>query len=544
MTELPESISALMAQSARLFADRPAIIDGATRLSYSELAHLANRATRSLIGAGVRPGDRVSIWSPNTTHWVVAALGIHGAGATLVPLNTRFTRPEAIDILDRTGARVLFLPDRFLGRDFIETLKGDGAPARALPVGELPHLELVVQIPIEGRESGAHPGVIGWDRFLEDGDDAGQASSHVDGDALCDLLFTSGTTGRPKGAMSSHRQTIAVAAAWAECAEVTERDVYLVINPFFHSFGYKAGWVVCLLRGAAIVPQIKFDIDVALDTIARERVTILPGPPTLFHSLLAHPRRDDYDLSSLRLAVTGSAPVPVALVERMQTELRFETIITAYGLSEAVVVTMCRPGDDPETISRTSGCATSEFEVRIADETGRELDPGVDGEIQLKGPNVMLGYLDDPASTAAAFTSDGWFKTGDVGHLDARGYLTITDRLKDMYTCGGFNVYPAEVENAILRLRSVVECAVLGTPDDRLGEVGIAFVVAHREPAPTEEEVIAHCREHLANFKVPRHVMIVDSLPHNASGKVLKRELRASQPTEGQASRSTTSAMP
>jgi acyl-CoA synthetase (AMP-forming)/AMP-acid ligase II len=547
MTELPESIPALIAQSALLFADRPAIVDGATRISYSELAHLADRATRSLMAAGVRPGDRVSIWSPNTMHWIVAALGIHGAGATLVPLNTRFTRSEAIDILDRTAARVLFLPDRFLGRDFLETLRGDGKgePGRALPVGELPRLQLVVQIPIEGRPSAsADAGVIGWDRFIDGGDDAGQPFPHVNGDDLCDLLFTSGTTGLPKGAMSSHRQTIAVAAAWAELAEVTERDVYLVINPFFHTFGYKAGWVVCLLRGAAIVPQIKFDIDVALETIVLERVTILPGPPTLFHSLLAHPRRDDYDLSSLRLAVTGAAPVPVALVERMQTELQFETIITAYGLSEAVVVTMCRPGDDPETISRTSGCATSEFEVRIADASDRALDPGVDGEIQLRGPNVMLGYLDDPASTAAAFTSDGWFKTGDVGHLDPRGYLTITDRLKDMYTSGGFNVYPAEVENAILRLKGVVECAVLGTPDERLGEVGIAFVVADRDPAPTEDEVIAHCREHLANFKVPRHVVIVDSLPHNASGKVLKRELRASQPTASQARRSTTSAIP
>lgn len=538
MNELPASLPALLEQSARRFGERTAIVEGSARLTYIELAELVRRVTRSLLAGGVTPGDRVAIWSPNTLHWIAAALGAHGAGATLVPLNTRFTRSEAIDILERTAARVLFVPDRFLGRDYLDSLRDGSEPADGdRPVAALPELRLAVQIPIEGGAASA-PGVIAWDRLLERGEDHGSQLPHVAGDDLCDVLFTSGTTGRPKGAMSSHRQTIAVAAAWAERAEVSERDVYLVINPFFHSFGYKAGWVVSLLCGATIVPQIRFDIDAALATVARERVTILPGPPTLFHSLLAHPRRSAHDTSSLRLAVTGAAPVPVALVQRMWRELSFETVITAYGLSEAVVVTMCRPGDDAETISHTSGCAASDFEIRISDDAGQELAPGLDGEIQLRGPNVMLGYLDDPVATAAAFTGDGWFRTGDVGHLDDRGYLTITDRLKDMYTSGGFNVYPAEVENAILGLDAVVECAVLGTPDDRLGEVGLAFVVTAPQAMLSADQVIEHCRTRLANFKVPRQVQFVSELPHTAAGKVLKRELRA------QSSRSTTSAMP
>jgi acyl-CoA synthetase (AMP-forming)/AMP-acid ligase II len=530
VTELPQSLPALIEQSAHGFGERLAIIDGATRLSYRELAALVGRTTRALIASGVRPGDRVSVWSPNTFHWIAAALGAHGAGATLVPLNTRFTGAEAHDILSRTATRVLFVPDRFLGKDYLETLRNaDSAVARAgQPVDALASIELVVQIPVEGR-SGARaddPHVVTWEQLLARADTDTHSTPSVSGEDVSDFLFTSGTTGRPKGAMSSHRQTIAVAAAWAERARVTTRDVYLIINPFFHSFGYKAGWVVSLLRGATIVPQLKFDVDLALATVERERVTILPGPPTLFHSLLAHPRRADYDLSSLRLAVTGSAPVPIALVDRMREELTFEEIITAYGLSEAVVVTMCRPGDDPETISRTSGCATADFELRIADDGGRTLGPGEDGEIQLRGPNVMLGYLDDPSATEAAFTADGWFKTGDVGHLDQRHYLTITDRLKDMYTCGGFNVYPAEVENALLRLDAVVECAVVGYPDERLGEVGLAFVVTDGAQQLREDEVIEHCRGLLANFKVPRRVVFLDELPHSAAGKVLKRELR------------------
>jgi len=191
-----------------------------------------------------------------------------------------------------------------------------------------------------------------------------------------------------------------------------------------------------------------------------------------------------------------------------------------------VVVTMCKAGDDAETISHTSGCATAEFELRIADAEGNVLPAGEAGEIQLRGPNVMVGYLDDPEATAAAIEPDGWFHTGDVGHLDERGYLTITDRLKDMITVGGFNVYPAEVENAILGLDEVVECAVVGIPEERLGEVGLAYVVGRDGHSLDAASVIAACRERLANFKVPRQVEILDELPHNAAGKVLKRELR------------------
>jgi acyl-CoA synthetase (AMP-forming)/AMP-acid ligase II len=539
--QLPDNLPALIEQSAAAFGDRPAIVDGPTTLSFSELAAQVRQLSRALVFSGLRAGDRVSIWSPNTFHWIVSALAAHRAGATLVPLNTRFTGTEARDILSRSSVRVLFVPDSFLGRDFLQLLREsytdtaderlDGRAASG-PVAGLPELQLVVQIPVEGGgEVQGAGGVTTWEEITR----LGAEQPHVEpaplsGESLCDILFTSGTTGRPKGAVSTHRQTIAVAASWADCADVSDRDVYLIINPFFHSFGYKAGWVVALLKGATIVPVLKFDLDSTLETIARERVTILPGPPTVFYSLLAHPRRDDYDMSSLRLAVTGSAPVPVALIERMRRELSFETILTAYGLSEAVVVTMCRPDDTPETISQTSGCAVTDFQVRIAEESGRVLGPGEDGEIQLRGPNIMVGYLDDPEATAAAYTDDHWFRTGDIGHMDQRGYVTITDRLKDMFTSGGFNVYPAEVEDAILSFEGIIECAVIGSPDDRLGEVGLAFVRTNREPSPTEQEIIEHCRTRLANFKVPRRVVFVEDLPHSAAGKVLKRELRESAP--------------
>lgn len=540
MINPPQTLCALMEESSKRYGDRLAVIDGPWRLSYADLAAQGRTMARALMASGVHAGDRVAVWLPNTAHWLVAALGAHGAGASLVPMNTRYTGYEAADVLRRTGARVLFLPDRFLGQDYLAALMqaapGAFAPG---PVGGLDQLTLAVRVPVgagdqeqvNGGKAAPPPGVVTWEHLLARAIQASEESARaraaqVRADDVADIIFTSGTTGAPKGAVSTHRQTIAVAAAWAERAQATDRDVYMIIAPFFHTFGYKAGWVVALLSGATIVPQLTFNIDRVLEQIERERVTMLPGPPTIFQELLAHSRRDQHDLSSLRLVVTGAAMVPVALIERMWTELAIETILTAYGLTEAVVVTMCLPGDDAQTISGTCGCAAADFEIRIAGADGQELGPGDDGEVQLRGPNVMVGYLDDPAATRAAIEPDGWLHTGDIGHLDERGYLTITDRLKDMFTVGGFNVYPAEVENAIMRLDSVIDCAVVGKPDERLGEVGLAFVVTRPGSGLSTQDVIAHCRERLANFKVPREVVFVGQLPRNAGGKVLKRELR------------------
>ena len=468
---------------------------------------------RFLIARDVAPGARVAVWAPNTHHWVAAALGIHYAGATLVPVNTRYTGPEALELLQRTGAVALFVAGPFLGRDRLAELRA------AAGADGLPALHTVVQIPLD--DSPVPAGAVGWDDIdaLAAARRAGAADARaaaVRPDDVSDILFTSGTTGRRKGVLSAHRQVIDVARAWADCGEVDARDRYLVINPFFHSFGYKAGIVVCLLTGATIVPQAVYDVEAAMRLIAAERITVLPGAPTIYQTILDHPARAEHDLSSLRFAVTGAAVVPVALVERMQSELSFEIVLTAFGMTEAVVATMCRRDDPPEVVARTCGRAVAGFEARI----------GEQGELLLRGPNVMLGYLDDPAATAEAIDPDGWLHTGDVGTLDDAGYLTITDRLKDMYISGGFNVYPAEVEQALARLDGVAEAAVVGAPDARLGEVGVAVIVRRPDVALEADAVVAYCRERLANFKVPKRVVFVDALPRNPSGKVLKGVLR------------------
>ena len=535
---MQRTIPAAVASAAREFGDAPALAEpGGPRLSYRELHERVVVVARALIAEGVAPGDRVAIWSPNTHHWVLGALGTLYAGATLVPVSTRFTGPEALDVISRSRARALIVAGSFLGTDRLAALRAAAGsissqnvtpPARSSP--GLPGL--VVGVPVqESAEGPLADGVVGWSRLDElaapvPAELATGRAAAVRPDDVSDILFTSGTTGRSKGAMSAHRQSLAVARAWAECGCLTRQDRYLVANPFFHSFGYKAGILACLVTGAVIVPQLVYDAEQAMRLIEAERITVFPGAPTVYQTILDHPGRGDRDLSSLRLAVTGAAPVPVTLVERMRRELSFDTVLTAYGLTEAVVATMCRPGDDPDTVARTSGRATAGFEVRIAGAGGRPPGPGQPGEILLRGPNTMLGYDGDPAATRAAVDADGWLHTGDVGVLDPRGYLTVTDRLKDMYICGGFNVYPVEVEQVLARLDGVAEAAVIGVPDARLGEVGKAFVVTRPGHTVTEAEVLAFCGERLANYKRPRSVEFRAGLPRNPSGKPLKRLLR------------------
>jgi len=532
-----QTIPAALASAAREFGDAPALAgpDG-PRLSYRQLAGRATAIARVLYADGVEPGDRVAIWSPNTHHWVLGALGTFCAGATLIPVNTRFTGPEALDVIARSGASALIVAGPFLGTDRLAALRaaatGPGAVA-GTGGGGLARLRRIVQVPVEPGQVPAD-GAIGWAEFEERAAAvpagvaalADERAAAVRPDDVSDILFTSGTTGRSKGVMSAHRQSLAVARAWAECGQLTSGDRYLVINPFFHSFGLKAGILACLVSGAALVPQLVYDPGAAMALVESERITVLPGPPTIYQTILDHPGRAARDLSSLRLAVTGAATVPVALVERMRREMSFETVLTAYGLTEAVVATMCRPGDDPQTVATTSGRAAAGFEVRIAGPDGGEAKPGDPGEILLRGPNLMLGYAGDPAATRAAIDAGGWLHTGDIGRLDDSGNLTITDRLKDMYICGGFNVYPAEVEQVLARLDGVAESAVIGVPDARLGEVGRAHLVTRPGHSLDEAAVLAFCRERLANYKVPRQVVFAAGLPRNASGKLLKRQLR------------------
>jgi acyl-CoA synthetase (AMP-forming)/AMP-acid ligase II len=511
------TIPRLLRNASEWFGDRPALEDGDGVLSFSDLAAEALRAARAFMATGIGRGDRVAIWAPNSREWVIGALGLQTAGACLVTLNTRFKPAEAAYVLRRSGTRLLLTVGDFLGTNYADSLVAE----------ELPELEQILTL------SGTAVRGTPWSDLLARADEIPEADAvgrleSVTPDDLSDLLFTSGTTGHPKGVMTAHGQNLAVFDLWSRGVGLREGDRYLIVNPFFHSFGYKAGWLACLIRGATAIPHQVFDPGAVLERIAKERISVLPGPPTLYQSILAYPDRARHDLSSLRLAVTGAAAIPVEMIHRMRSELGFDSVITAYGLTECCgTVSMCQEGDDAETIATTSGRALPGTEVRCIDPAGREVSRGEPGEVVVRGFNVMQGYFDDPEETAKTIDADGWLHTGDIAVMDERGYLRITDRIKDMYICGGFNCYPAEIENKLFEHEAVAQAAVVGIPDERMGEVGMAFVV----PAPgvelTPDAMIAWCREQMANYKVPRRVEVVKELPMTASGKVQKFALRA-----------------
>ena len=516
---LPATIPFVLERAASEYADGEALVERGLRLSFSDLGEAVDVAARAMVASGIEPGDRVGIWAPNMARWAIAALGAYRCSATVVTVNTRFKGPEAAYVLRAAGARLLLTATDFLDTDYVALLGDRGA---------VPDLaEIVV---LAGR---ARSDTTSWDDFLRRADGVPASASAtrataIASDDVSDILFTSGTTGAPKGAMLTHGASVRAYDAWATVVGLRRGDRYLIANPFFHAFGLKAGILASLVKGATMIPHAVFDVPSVMRRVAEERVTMLPGPPAVYQTILDHPELDSYDLSTLRLAVTGAAAVPVEMIRRMRDELTFETIVTGYGLTESTgIATMCRHDDDPETIATTAGRPIPDVEVQIVDDDGRTLAPGEPGEVVIRGYNVMKGYYGDPGASATTIDEAGWLHSGDIGVLDTDGNLRITDRKKDMFIVGGFNAYPAEIENMILAHSDVGQVAIVGVPDQRLGEVGMAFVVPRPGAELAPDALVEWCREQMANYKVPRYVELVESLPLNASNKVLKYELRA-----------------
>lgn len=503
------TMGVLLDEAAGRWGDLPFVReeDGGV-LSFADFRHAARAVSRALLARGAQKGDRIAIWAPNSGAWAIVAAGATQIGLELIPLNTRFKGAEAEDILRRGEVRWLFTVTGFLGLDYAAMLEGR----------DLPRLEEVVFL-------GAGP-LGGLDEWLAAKDGASDADvsaaiAAIGNDDTVDVLFTSGTTGRPKGVMSSHQQNLRTFQAWSDAVGLRQGDHYLIVNPFFHTFGYKAGWIAALLQGATIFPVAQFNAAQVLETIAAERITVLPGPPTIFQSLLDEPGRNVADTASLRLAVTGAASVPPVLIRRMRDALGIDDVLTAYGLTESGgCVSATQAGDPVELVASTCGRPIPGVEVRLVDGEGRDVPTGEPGELLVRGFNVMKGYLADPQATAETIDSEGWLRTGDIATQDERGYLRITDRAKDMFICGGFNCYPAEIEARLLEHPDIARVAVVGRPDERMGEVGHAVVVARPGAARDDKALLAWCREEMANYKVPRSVEWVDELPVNASGKV------------------------
>ena len=492
-----------------------AVKDGDIAVSYSQLSEAMGRCAAAWQRLGLRQGDRVAIWAPNSLEWIIAALGIQAIGATLVPLNTRLKGAEVQYILNRTRTRFIATTRSFLDVDY----------TAELAAVDLPHLERIVVMPA-ATDCGE------WDAFLTEPSNidiqkALESRGRVDPNAASDIIFTSGTTGVPKGVVTTHAQNIWNYHTWSDTLGLTAADRSMVIFPFSHCAGYKAGWLAAFLNGAVVCPEPVLDIPRIVDRISANRISFICAPPAVFHAILATPPEQRGDYSSLRIVMIGGASIPPTLIERMRTELKIANIVTAYGLTETGgTATMTRKGDDPETIADTSGKALPGIGLRCIGADGQTVARDEPGEIVIRGRNVMREYFEDPGATAETIDADGWVHTGDIGILDSSGNLRVIDRRKDMFIMGGFNCYPAEIERMMCAHPGISQVAVIGIPDGRMGEVGKAFIVLRPGVSVSAEDIISWCRKTMANYKVPRQVAFVGELPVNASGKVQKVQLR------------------
>jgi acyl-CoA synthetase (AMP-forming)/AMP-acid ligase II len=512
MTTIPQLLTA----AARRAPSHPALVAQDGQISFAALEHEADRAACAFLAAGLSKGERVGIWAPNMWEWVAAAIGAQRVGGVLVPLNTRLRGGEVADVVRRASVKYLIAIGDFLGRYYPDMLAGETMP------------DLRRLIVLRG-DNQAHEN---WAHFIAQGarvpDEVLHArAAEIGPDDIADIMFTSGTTGASKGAVFDHKRSIGGAAAWVNISHLTAADRYCVFGPFSHNASYKAGWVAGLLAGATIYWPEAYDAVSILGLIAQNKITVMPAPPTVWLEAHACPSRRDFDISSLRFLSTGATTVPIELMRRLKRDLDIGVISTGYGMTECCgSATHTLWTDDIDRVATTCGKPIPGTEIKIVNALGEECAAGEAGEVLIRDSKLLIEYLDNSQATHEALDKDGWLHSGDAGILDAQGYLKITDRLKDMYIVGGFNVYPAEIERQMSALEGLHACAIIGVPDQRLGEVGHAFIVRARGSTLTESEVLAWSKTHLANYKIPRGVTFVNELPLNATGKVVKFKLK------------------
>lgn len=515
------TIPAVLREAANVHKGRPALVsqsDGT--MSFAELDRAADLVAKALIADGAMPAERAAIWAPNMWEWIAVAVGIQRAGGVMVPLNTRLKGGEVADIVRRGKISRVFAIGNFLDRYYPAMLRGEA----------LPELKRVIVLRATPAQLGGREEI--WDSFIARGaatsaSELARREAGVTADSVADIMFTSGTTGAPKGAVFDHRRSLAGGRAWARISRQQADDRFCVFGPFSHNASYKAGWLAGLMTGSTIYWPEAYDSVSVLDLIATARISVMPAPPTVWQEVLANPHWRDWDISSLHFLSTGATVVPIELMKRLEAETSIAEITTGYGMTECCgSATHTRPGDSMERVAYTVGVAIEGTEIRVAGPDGRPLPVGTPGEVLIRDDKVLIEYLDNAEATRTTIDAEGWLRSGDVGTLDADGYLKLTDRLKDMYIVGGFNVYPAEIEKQMGSLPGLYQAAIVGVPDARLGEVGHAFIVRSQGSTLTGEEVIRWSKANLATYKVPRGVTFLDALPRNATGKVIKFALK------------------
>ncbi|HUM14816.1 MAG TPA: AMP-binding protein [Candidatus Nitrosotalea sp.] len=529
MTDLGPALTLgqMVDRAAARFPDQEAIVFKGERVTYAQLKRRADDFARGLLALGLGRGDHVVLWMPNCVEWNVANLGIAKIGAVTVTCNSRYKALEIDYLLRQSDAKALIMVDRFAAAavDYLGILQ------ELCPDGDRGAFPMLRHVIVLGARR--PPDAIGFEEVERTGH--GDSTGRLDGIAIqpedpVEMLYTSGTTGEPKGCLLSHGNMYFKCRVYTDLHGWTSADRYLVPVPYFHIFGSMGGVAANCLVGSTQVVMDIFDPLEAMRLIEAERVTVFSGVPTMFITVLGHPAFGRHDLRSLRTGSIGAAPVPVEIMRKIidpERGLGMDALVV-YGLTEATGGThWTRSGDPVEKRVSTVGLRTSEIEDRVVDPaTGRELPAGEEGELCIKGPTLMLGYYRKPQATADKIR-DGWLHTGDMAVKDADGYVRITGRLTDMIIVGGFNTYPAEIEDFFLRHPKVLDVSIVGVPDPIMGEAVMAFVIAKDGASLRPEEIVAFARGKIANFKVPKYVEIVDRFPLTGSGKVQKFKQKA-----------------
>ncbi|MER5939276.1 o-succinylbenzoate--CoA ligase [Streptomyces sp. NPDC001928] len=491
-----EGLGSWPARRARKTPHRTALIHGGTPTSYATLHHRTTRLAHALRDRGVRRGDRIGYLGPNHPSYLEALFAAGTLGAVFVPLNTRLAGPEIAYQLADSGAKALVY-----------------GPSHAGLVAGLPGSTDIRTYVEVGPE---------YEAALASASDE-PIDAPVTPDDTCIIMYTSGTTGRPKGAMLTHGNITWNALNVLVDIDLIADERALVSAPLFHTAGLNMLTLPVLLKGGTCVLVEAFDPSATFDLIARHRITFMFGVPTMFDQLARHPRWPEADLSSLRILTCGGSPVPTPLIAAYQE--RGLTFLQGYGMTEAA------PGalflDAEHAVSKAGSAGVPHFfsDVRVVRPDLAPVDVGETGEIVVRGPHVMPGYWGLPDETAASF-AEGWFRSGDAARIDEDGYVFIVDRIKDMIISGGENIYPAEIEDLLLAHPDIVECAVIGVPDDKWGEVPRAVVVPREGATLDPDEVLASLSGRLAKYKIPKSVVLADELPRTASGKLLKSRVR------------------
>ncbi len=535
----PRTLDQLFDAMAGEFAGRPCVVTDDASWSYAEMKAWSERLAAGLAQSGVKPGDHVGLLMANYPHFVAAKLAIARAGAVCVPINFLNRRDELGYLLKQSDQVLLITMDSFRGLDYLGFLD-ELAPGWERSGGgeSFPRLRQVVVMPTGERP--ARPGLRTLDDLAASGERAGawQPPAHPDPDSLCDIIYTSGTTGAPKGVMISHDMMLRTAfgSSWGRAFEDGRRILFSL--PMYHVYGYVEGLLASWFVGGAIVPQLRFDAAETLDGIERHQATDVLLIPTMTLALVDEQKKRRRPLASLHSMISSGGRSPATLWPEIDQWLGPVELTTGYGMTEVTASsTVTRPDDPPERRLHTNGRLRDVgpagdpalggrlVAYRVVDpETLQDVPPGEVGELVARGPGVTAGYYNKPEATAEAFTPDGWLRTGDLGRIDGDDYLTLVGRRKESYRCGGELVMPTEVEDLLVTHPAVLQAHVVPIPDERMGEVGVVFVVLRDAPAVTDDDLLALCRERVARFKVPRHVLRIraEDIPATPSGRARK----------------------